>query len=78
MGLGQSKEAPKPAPKKEEKKEEGGFLSFLFGKKAPVKAPEPVEEECKLKEALPIVGVVVLVAAIGSYLWKKKPWKKSE
>jgi hypothetical protein len=35
-------------------------------------------DRARPQEALPIVGAVVLVAAVASYLWKKKPWRKGD
>lgn len=39
------------------------------------KIVEPEKEECKLRDALPVVGVIALAVAVGAYLYKKKPWK---
>jgi len=30
------------------------------------------------EETLPIVGAVVLIACVGHYLWRKKPWSKGD
>lgn len=33
-------------------------------------------DKAKFEEALPVIGVVALVVAVGAWLYKKKPWKK--
>ncbi|KIY92596.1 hypothetical protein MNEG_15368 [Monoraphidium neglectum] len=44
------------------------------------KAVEPPKkkEERQVAAALPVVGVIAALAAVGAYLYKKKPWKKGD
>lgn len=42
----------------------------------PIKSNNAITPPLSSQEAVPIVAAVVLVAALGKWLWDKKPWKK--